>query len=185
MSETKKIYIVTSGCYSDYSINAVFSTRELAEEYIDAGNGYEDADIEEYNLDEPIKRKTRVLFVSMMLADKKVRHVSDNNPPMWKDVVKFDKTRSGEPYLLFAIESDSRERAIKIASERFGAVIANEQTFYPYLRACIVNYAGCKPEYPPYNFKNGNIVLMCNRQFVTEMPEWVKWERRFKDWKEE
>lgn len=29
-----KIYIVTSGDYSDYRVNAVFSTREKAEEYI-------------------------------------------------------------------------------------------------------------------------------------------------------
>ena len=97
MSETKKIYMVTSGCYSDYCINAVFSTREKAEEYIDGGNAYSDSDIEEYDLDEPIKRKTRVLLISMMLADKKVIWVSDKNPPMLKDVVRFKETHSGEP----------------------------------------------------------------------------------------
>lgn len=30
---TKQIFIVTSGCYSDYSIRAVFSTKEAAETY--------------------------------------------------------------------------------------------------------------------------------------------------------
>lgn len=43
--EQKKVYIVTSGCYSDYIIDAIFSTRELAEEYIDNGNGYNDSEI--------------------------------------------------------------------------------------------------------------------------------------------
>jgi hypothetical protein len=32
---TMKVYIVTSGSYSDYSIDAVFSTRKLAQEWID------------------------------------------------------------------------------------------------------------------------------------------------------
>ena len=31
-----KIYVVTSGCYSDFHINAMFSTGEKAQKYIDA-----------------------------------------------------------------------------------------------------------------------------------------------------
>lgn len=31
--DSKQIFIVTSGCYSDYSIRAVFSTKEAAETY--------------------------------------------------------------------------------------------------------------------------------------------------------
>ena len=31
-----KIYVITSGCYSDYRIEAMFSTREKAQKYIDA-----------------------------------------------------------------------------------------------------------------------------------------------------
>ena len=31
-----KVFIVTSGCYSDYQIERVFSTKEKAEEYIDS-----------------------------------------------------------------------------------------------------------------------------------------------------
>lgn len=38
-----KIYVVTSGCYSDYRIEAMFSTREKAQKYIDA------AKFDEYN----------------------------------------------------------------------------------------------------------------------------------------
>lgn len=30
-----QVYVVTSGEYSDYGINAIFSTRELAQEYVD------------------------------------------------------------------------------------------------------------------------------------------------------
>ena len=42
------VYIVTSGCYSDYSIDAVFSTREAAEAYIGTKTN---RDIEEWQVD--------------------------------------------------------------------------------------------------------------------------------------
>ena len=34
--EKKSVWMVTSGEYSDYSVNGVFSTRELAQDYVDA-----------------------------------------------------------------------------------------------------------------------------------------------------
>ena len=46
-----KVYIVTSGEYSDYHIDAVFSCSEHAEEYKERGGG--DC-VEEFPLDEPI-----------------------------------------------------------------------------------------------------------------------------------
>ena len=49
-----KIYVVTSGCYSDFHINAMFSTREKAQKYIDAAK-FDDWDeingITEYDID--------------------------------------------------------------------------------------------------------------------------------------
>ena len=42
-----KVFIVTSGCYSDYQIEAVFSTKETAEEYIDSKKYPDDFTIEE------------------------------------------------------------------------------------------------------------------------------------------
>jgi hypothetical protein len=55
-----KIFVVTSGVYSDYGINAMFSTKELAEKYIDGQidhdpESYEkasDYNIEEWELDQ-------------------------------------------------------------------------------------------------------------------------------------
>lgn len=51
-----KVYIVTSGCYSDYTINVCFSTKEKAQEYINNSKktknySYRDIRIEEYELD--------------------------------------------------------------------------------------------------------------------------------------
>lgn len=50
----KKIYLVTSGSYSDYGVNAAFSTKEAAEEYIARFKGVERShfnDVEEVDLD--------------------------------------------------------------------------------------------------------------------------------------
>jgi hypothetical protein len=47
----RKIYIVTSGSYSDYSIRTVFESEEKANEFVETKNrksGYTDYDIEEY-----------------------------------------------------------------------------------------------------------------------------------------
>ena len=49
-----KVYIVTSGEYSDYRINAVFSTKEKAEDYLAAEpSNVETPEIEEYEMDMP------------------------------------------------------------------------------------------------------------------------------------
>ena len=45
-----KIYIVTAGEYSDYSIYACFSSKELAEKYVE---WLENSIIEEWDLDSP------------------------------------------------------------------------------------------------------------------------------------
>ena len=57
--EFKKVYLVTHGEYSDYSVDAVFSTREAAEKMVRRLNAGHDhissnmAVIEEYLLDVP------------------------------------------------------------------------------------------------------------------------------------
>jgi hypothetical protein len=66
---SKTIYIVTSGCYSDYAIDAVFSTREQAEAYVagEMEHGYHsftngewvvtssmEIQVEEYEMDAPV-----------------------------------------------------------------------------------------------------------------------------------
>lgn len=51
----KKVYVVTTGEYSDYSIEKIFSTREKAQEYINIVSvlGKEDFnDIQEWELDD-------------------------------------------------------------------------------------------------------------------------------------
>ena len=79
------------------------------------------------------------------------------------------------PALRFFIESDSRERAIKIALERFEEVIAQERVKFPYLRARIVMQCGNLIR-PMYDCVTGEIVLnnQCDAKLTFESPEHIK-----------
>jgi hypothetical protein len=56
----EKIYLVTSGSYSDYGVDAVFTTRDLAQSFIDSfkEGSFEMMGIEEWDLN-PFERQIR------------------------------------------------------------------------------------------------------------------------------
>lgn len=61
------VYVVTSGSYSDYGIDAIFSTKELAETYasrMDSKSSYPGHNIEEWQIDAGLPR----LFYGVRLA---------------------------------------------------------------------------------------------------------------------
>lgn len=167
-----KAFIVTSGVYSDYKIERVFSTKEKASEFIDTKD--DSYRIEEFDIDEPVIRETQVYEVSFYLDKKQVNNVRIMWSPSYKDLIAI-KSRS--PYiretLCIYIESDSYERALKIASERYGAIIANEHTMYPYLRLHIIGHLG-NASTAHYDFNTGEIVLLDNDALAIEVPSFVK-----------
>ena len=66
-----KVFIVTSGEYSDYGIDRVFSTEEKAKEWVNVitsmyGGNY---DIEQYELDAPIPERKEYLFFEAYIKD--------------------------------------------------------------------------------------------------------------------
>ena len=66
-----KVFIVTSGEYSDYGIDRVFTTEEKAKEWVDIitsmyGGNY---DIEQYELDAPIPERKEYLFFEAYIKD--------------------------------------------------------------------------------------------------------------------
>lgn len=82
----KVVYIVTSGCYSDYSIRACFSTREAAQALIDEWrerNDYRvsDANIEEWDLDDEVRPSADHRRIHVDLAENgDTNSVTDKHP---------------------------------------------------------------------------------------------------------
>ncbi len=122
-----KIFLVTAGCYSDFSIYGAFSTKENAQAYIDKriadGNGFGDAaNIEEWGIDAGLKEKKHLrYFVGMFLDDGAViegPHTQESfgipaNSIDGITAVPFHKNRP----LVRVISIKSAEHAMKLAVE--------------------------------------------------------------------
>jgi hypothetical protein len=90
-----KIYIVTSGSYSDYQINAVFSTRELAQKYVDK---FESTDyrVEEHELDTGTRNYDKSLYhVSATYTEGSRSGISSND--RWESVYFYEETTEAVP----------------------------------------------------------------------------------------
>ena len=170
--DENKVFVVTSGEYSDYRIERVFSTRKKALEYLDTKD--DKYSLEVYDLDEPIERKTQIYEISFELDKKKVWNVRTICDVRYKDTIHiggryFNNRKTLDIY----VESDSRKRALKIASERYGAIIAGEQTMYPYLRVGVLrHYSSMCPAF--FDFNTGDLVLFDSEELSVELPAFIK-----------
>lgn len=122
----KKIFVVTSGSYSDYGITAVFSTRKLAEEFIrDFPRRYDGHGIEEYLLDPklPQPKGNRVGFFVQMSIDGAcyVSREEDYHEEFISGEISFTCDTKSMNLYIFA---DDEQHAIKIANEKRGELIA-------------------------------------------------------------
>ena len=170
--DENKIFVITKGEYSDYCIVRVFTTRKLANDFLDTqDNEYR---LEVYDLDEPFERKTKLYCISFKLDRKKVVYVqSYETIKYYKDLIRVSPRLCNTMTLNIYVESDSKKRAMKVASERYGAIIANEQTMYPYLRVgTINNYSRSEPAY--FDFNTGELVLLPGDVLTTELPPFIK-----------
>ena len=157
----EKVYIVTSGEYSDYHIDAVFSTRKKAEEYVDAhGSDYR---VEEYPVDDAgVKKNESIWLVSVSW---KTGEVISANPEDF-DEYYADKEgtvqyqRGFDNHLDFVLKSDSMARAKKVVSERFMQVKALHKVKFPLLmKECVIEYNYIGKIYPFYDYNTGKILL--------------------------
>lgn len=158
----EKVYIVTSGDYSDYAIEAVFSTREKAEEYVDAhGSDYR---VEEYPVDDAEVKKNESIW--LVFIDWKTGEVLSANSENYDsyytdkvDTVQYKDTGFYK-FLNFVLESDSMERVKKVASERFMQVKALHAVKFPLLmKECVIAYNYIGKIYPFYDYNTGKILL--------------------------
>lgn len=154
----QKIYIVTSGCYSDYVINAVFSTKEKAVDYVEQhGTRY---DIEEYNLDEEVEKKTQLWCIGFRVEDGELCTASPTsyNGNEVVDTCSIIETFYWkESRIRFYIDAGSMDRAVKIARERFAAVKANEDIWLRLTRPYKMDRYGYK-KYEVFNVKTNEFI---------------------------
>lgn len=127
-----KVYIITYGNYSDYSICAVFSTRDKAEEYIQQhGSTFR---IEEHLLDEEVEQ-IEIWNVEIGMLSHKIKQCESCSDSWNND--RVDKFRIFEPVfrnnewsIKMLLRADSMDRAIKVANERVAQIVANKDLFY-------------------------------------------------------
>ena len=179
-----KIYIITSGCYSDYRIVTAFSTKQKADEFLDIYD--DDYRLETYTIDsvKPV-RKNKIWRISLDVQSKEVivcyQYELKRNKYK-KDLLEYTRYHDGTYGIDFYLESDSRKRAIKIASERFGYVIANELVMFPFLRQQIIDLRYSNG-YPSYDFNTGEIVLSQYQDFKDEdnLPKGLRFRKLLKE----
>lgn len=142
--KSKTAYVVTSGEYSDYHIDGVFSDKEKAVFFADKDN---DRSVEEYNIDdEQMLRQEDWYEVKIYVGeslepkDVSVQKNSYNSKNKIFDAVMFSKTGEDNRYFSFYLAAINRGKAKAIALERFHALLAVESSHFPMLRCVrIVN----------------------------------------------
>ena len=138
LDEPKTAYVVTSGEYSDYHIDGVFSDKEKADFFADKDN---DRSVEEYDIDdEQMLRQEDWYKVEIYVGDSfeskdvSVRKLSYNSENKPFDAVMFSKTQEDCRYFSFYLAAINRDKAKAIALERFHALLAIESSHFPMLR---------------------------------------------------
>ena len=164
-----KVFIVTSGRYSDYQIEAVFSTREKAEAYINAKGTDNSWAVNEWDVDtESTECHDAIYDISINNIYGNIT-INGRSEQGYGWDYEFDVERKdcflyeGSHSIRMWLESDSLERVKKVASERWMQIKALQPVVFPYLYEKVV-YDGrhfglpCH-EYPMYNFVTKKIIL--------------------------
>ncbi len=122
----KKIYLVTSGSYSDYKVEAVFDDKALAQKFIDSfkKGGWNEMGIEEFELN-PHNQKLKKDYIPYFLRMDKVGKaygidVADSSYGFENEDPGFDI--KGDMFLHVFAKDETH--AIKIANEKRAQLIA-------------------------------------------------------------
>lgn len=124
-----RVFAVNSGCYSDYRINGIFSTRAKAQEFMDKCKASEACwnkdfnDIEVYDLDEELEqreytRHTVGIFVESGKVEPREQHSSQYFGIPENKVTQISKIPCYDMRLMIRAESSkSMKHAVKLAVE--------------------------------------------------------------------
>lgn len=150
-----KVYVVASGEYSDYSIEAVFSTKELANDYVQQhGTRFR---IEEYNIDEEVVKETKLWRIEFSLKDCSLTEATINcQNKDYQDIIRDTcgvyKNLLDGMQINFFVDADLMDKAVKIAYERFVAIKANRYIWQRLMKPYGVSSYGYK-KYEIFNIK--------------------------------
>lgn len=124
-----KVYLITSGLYSEYHIDKAFSTEALAEKWI--GSFSKNYNIEEYELDDLSDKKVDHGYIEIGVKSSKILSVEKVEESLY-DYIAFnpypytDREKRLQMYFDFYDE----EKMIKIASEKRAKILYNLSTLY-------------------------------------------------------
>lgn len=126
-----KVFVVTSGSYSDYGIDAIFTTRELAQSFIDAfkTDKWNEMDIEEWDLDpnkKHLKQNRKPYFLRInKKGDVSDLSLADSAYGFKQDMpeAKISYTHNLE-WMNINCFADDENHAVKIAGEKRSQILA-------------------------------------------------------------
>ena len=124
-----KVWLVSQGYYSDYSIEGVFSSENLANEFAALYSEASGAEVEEFVVDDLAIRPGMLYFWIEIDRDGNTYHNAQGSPPTSRfvdDIYPLHKS------MQMGIWARDIEHAIKIANEKRVQLIAdNEWTLDP------------------------------------------------------
>ena len=126
------VYVVTSGIYSDYRIEGIFSNKKDAQRLADmiTQNKYDDGEIEEWVLDNYNSQGIKDLCFwdfSYYIKDDRLEWVFHTPRSHWRNdpVNKVTKGIQGDDTVYYiTTRGATREEALKIANEKIMMAIA-------------------------------------------------------------
>lgn len=163
----KEIYVVTSGEYSDYHIEGVFSTLETAIKYKDTFGGEE---IEIYELDRCFNGNRNLYEVIMDIDTFNVERIDVVDEGYYRKEGIFRIQMELNRNIILYISSDKFDAVSKIASEKLMQIKALKDIKFPYMEEKVISYISpynkmvLFHKYPTYDFKTGHILLFENEQ---------------------
>jgi len=112
-----KVYVITKGNYSDYHICAVTLDEKHAEKLVKLySDRFDEADIEEYTLNEAIER---AVYGVVFNADGVCRGVELNDSICEDGLVETVYTLNEGPLKIYWVEAADEDHAMKIAQDRY------------------------------------------------------------------
>ena len=133
MNEDNKVYVVTKGEYSDYSICAIFNDKTLAKKYINGYTHYNE--IEEYEINPKFKNLIKYTLYEVVMNKKgEVREISNYTTERIENMdeedfeyIIFDHPIYKEKVISLICDAKDNSHAVKIINEKRIQSIAKEE----------------------------------------------------------